>query len=110
VQALRDAASQLPAQGAVPPQAPRLPRGCPLVTAEHVPGAAGRSQASHFPLHSLLQQKPSTQWPLMQSPPTEQALPLGLAPHEPPTHGLGAAQGCDAPQVTLHATPAASQV
>lgn len=52
----------------------RAPWGAP-VTAPQVPGALGRSHASHWPAHARSQHAPSTQNPLAHSEP---------APHLPP--------------------------
>jgi hypothetical protein len=58
----RTVPSQLPAQGPLPAQAVRAPRGAPAMPAQ-VPCMPGTSHASHWPLQAVLQQKPSTQLP-----------------------------------------------
>lgn len=59
----RTVPSQLPAQGAVPAHAARAPWGAPMIPAQ-VPCIPGTSQASHCPSQAVLQQKPSTHWPV----------------------------------------------
>jgi hypothetical protein len=110
LQLLRDPALQAPAQPPAPPQAARLPRGCPLVRGEHVPGFAGRSQASHCPSHAKSQHTPSTHALLLQSLLPEQGVPFGFAPHEPETHGFPAEQGAPVEHVVLQASPLALHV
>jgi hypothetical protein len=51
--------------------------GSPLGTNEHVPGDCGVLQALQASPHALLQQRPSTQNPLWQSPAHPHACPLG---------------------------------
>jgi hypothetical protein len=97
--------SQVPPQGEFAPlHAGRFPTGTP-VTGTHSPALPGTLQASHCPMQSLLQQTPSTQWPLRHSPSREHEPPLvpsGLqtpprqnlpAPHSPsveqPSHFVG---------------------
>lgn len=110
VQLSREPERHAPAQEPVPAQAPRPPCGWPLATGEQVPSVAGRSQASHLPSQASLQHTPSTHAPLVQSPSPEQAVPFGLAPHEPETHGLGSAHGTDAEHVVWQAAAAALHV
>jgi hypothetical protein len=75
-----------------------------------LPGFAGTSQASHWPAQAPSQHTPSTQLPLVQSALAVHALPSPFAPHEPDTHGLGAAHGSLAEQVRLQLTPSAAQL
>jgi hypothetical protein len=77
VQAVPFEPLQLPAHGAVPPQAPRLPRGVP-VTLTQVPGLAVSLQPWHFPPQALLQQTPSTHWPLVHSVVVWQLVPFAF--------------------------------
>ena len=55
---------QLPPQTPLPAQAERAPCGAPL-TATHWPRLPATSQAWHCPLQAWLQQRPSTQLPLL---------------------------------------------
>ena len=71
--------SQLPPQLLLSvAQAVRPPWGAPPAgTGEHVPARLATSHASHWPRHAELQQTPSTQLPLAQSPASTQAPPAG---------------------------------
>lgn len=109
-QLVREPALHAPAQLPLPPQAARPPRGGPLVTGEHVPGFAGRSQASHCPSQAASQHTPSTHSVLVQSLFAEQGVPFGFAPHEPDTQGFDPEQATVVEHVVLHATPLALQV
>jgi hypothetical protein len=55
-------------------QGVRLPCGA-SVTGEQTPSEPATSQASHWRVHALPQQTPSTQFPLLQSPAATQATP-----------------------------------
>jgi hypothetical protein len=110
VQLVREPVLHAPAQLPAPPQAARPPRGCPLVSGEHVPGFAGRSQASHCPSQAASQHTPSTHLVLVQSLLAAHAVPFGFAPQEPATHGFDAAHGTVAEQLVLQAPPLASHV
>lgn len=109
-QLVREPALHAPAQLPLPPQAARPPRGCPLVTGEHVPGFAGKSQASHWPSHAPSQHTPSTHSALVQSLFAAQGVPFGFAPHEPDTHGFEPEHATEAEHVVLQAAPLALQV
>jgi len=65
------------------PHAARPLCGAPVEgTGEHVP--ALMSQAWHWPVHAVSQQKPSTQLPLAHSAVPAHAWPLGRCTHVPP--------------------------
>jgi hypothetical protein len=66
-QLVRDESSHLAWQAPVPLQAGRVPRGGPESTGVQVPSLPETLQASHWPVHALLQHTPSTQWPLPHS-------------------------------------------
>lgn len=107
---MRLPAPHAPAHAPEPAHAARDPCGAPDVTAVQVPADPPTSHASHCPPQLLLQQTPSTQLPLVQSGFVVQTLPFSFGPHEPATHGLGAAHCSDPEQVIRHALPAASHV
>ena len=69
--------SHVAAQTPVPAHAVRELCGAPA-TAVHVPALPGTSHASHWPLHALSQQTPSTQLPEPHSLDFEQATPSGF--------------------------------
>jgi hypothetical protein len=69
--------------------------GAPLGTNEHVPGAAAVSQALQVSAHGVLQQTPSMQNPLTQSPPHPHACPLAFFMPPVPLHATSA--GTSAP-------------
>lgn len=74
LQLVRALPSQVPAQSPEPPQAARGGSGSPK-TAEQVPSRPLRLQASHWPVHEVSQQTPSTQAPLAHWPLPVQASP-----------------------------------
>jgi len=76
VQVVRLAPVQLPWQAPAPPQAVRVPRGAPEVTAVQWPMVLVSAQASHWPVQLLSQQTPSTQKVELQSAPALQESPL----------------------------------
>ena len=82
-----DVPSHAPLQAVpVPAQAARPPRGVPT-TATHVPSWPVTLHAAHCPLHAVLQQTPSTQWPEAQAPSEGHAAPTGSSTLQvPPLH------------------------
>jgi hypothetical protein len=55
---------------------------CPLASGEHTPTLPVTEQLSQAPVHTELQQVPSTQWTLLQSVPVLHDSPSGnLSPH-----------------------------
>ena len=104
VQSVRDAdVHEPPHVVPLPVQLPRVPCGCPDVTALQTPGDAGRSHASQSPVHVPSQHLLSTQWPVVHSVPTLQTEPFGFVPQLLPTHVAGALQSPLPPQVALQA-------
>jgi hypothetical protein len=59
-------------------QAGREPCGAPEATVVQVPGLPATSQAWHWPLQAVSQQRPSTQFPLAHSPLPPQEVPCDL--------------------------------
>ena len=89
----------------MPSQAVLALRGLPL-TGVHVPAEPGSLQASHWPLHSALQQTLSAQNPEVQPVPavqTEPSAPLGL--HSPATQMFPETQWASAAQGWAQAVP-----
>jgi hypothetical protein len=90
--------------------------GEPFGTKEQVPGAAAVLHALHVAAQAVLQQTPSTQNPLTQSPPQPQAWPLASCIPPVPLHATSAAPSVPASRagawLPVHATsdapPAAS--
>ena len=69
----------------------------------HVPRLLGAAQVWQVPPHAVLQQTPSTQNPLMQSPPTAQAVPLfSCGTQWPAAQWLPAVQSAFDPQLVAH--------
>jgi hypothetical protein len=64
------------------PSSMQIPRGSltPGGTIVHNPGVAPRLQVRQAPVHSSLQQTPSTHWPLSQSGLLVQEAPIGFRP------------------------------
>jgi hypothetical protein len=82
----------------------------PDETIEQVPTLPETLQLLHRPpveasLHALSQQTPSVQNVLAHWLPAVQAAPLGLRPHEPLMHALGAMQSLSVLQGTTQALP-----
>lgn len=59
-------------------QAGREPCGAPAATVVQVPRLPATSQAWHWPLQAVSQQRPSTHWPLPHSPLPPQEVPCAL--------------------------------
>jgi hypothetical protein len=70
-------------------------------TVRQAPGLVGSLQAWHWPSQALLQQTPSTQWPLMQSGPFAHAAPVdakaGLSGG--PASGISVSSACESGMV-----------
>ena len=80
--------------------------GIPAATAEQVPALPEIAHDMQVPAQVVWQQVPWAQMPLLHSVPSPQVAPLGLRPHDPPTHTPGGAQSASAVQDDLHmATP-----
>src|SRR5262249_51996835 len=98
----------VPAHGPVPSQAVRPFLGGPM-TGLHVPRAPSPSQASHWPLHALSQQYPSTQLPEAHAMASVHFAPIALFAQASPMQRAPGAQSASFAQVVVQATPLSSQ-
>lgn len=75
----------------------------PAGTGAQVPGEAARAHDRQVPVQAVRQHTPWAQNPLAHSPPSPQATPGPLRPHEPAVQTAGDAQSASAVQLALHA-------
>jgi len=77
-----------------------VPRGSapPAAVSVHVPSAPATAQLRQAPLHVVLQQTPSTQWPLTQSVSAAHDWPSTFWPQVPCFWPVGIVQACPAAQ------------